>query len=209
MNRAILLSGGLDSIALMYLEKPSIAITIDYGQKCSKAELNASVKVCKILNIKHIKINIDCSKIGSGDLFNNRPLNIGKSEEWWPFRNQLIITIAAIKAITLGVQELLIGTVKSDDQYRDGTSEFFSRVNDLISYQEGGIKISAPAINLSSIDLIKKSKIPNDILYWAHSCNKNNVPCGLCDSCLKYIQTMEQINNMIKIEPVNNTHSGS
>lgn len=194
MNRAILLSGGLDSIALMYLERPSIAITIDYGQKCSKAELNASAKVCKLLNIKHIKINIDLSKIGSGDLFNNKPLSIGKSEEWWPFRNQLIITIAAIQAITLGIGELLIGTVKSDKQYNDGTIDFFKKINDLISYQEGAIKISAPAIKLSTIDLIRKSKIPHYILYWAHSCNKDNVPCGLCQSCLKYIQTMEQIN---------------
>lgn len=39
---AILLSGGMDSIALAYWKRPEIAITIDYGQKPAAAEVVAS-----------------------------------------------------------------------------------------------------------------------------------------------------------------------
>jgi len=35
--KAILLSGGLDSIALAYWLRPQIAVTIDYGQRPARA----------------------------------------------------------------------------------------------------------------------------------------------------------------------------
>ena len=38
MNTALLLSGGMDSIALAYWKRPDIALTIDYGQAAADAE---------------------------------------------------------------------------------------------------------------------------------------------------------------------------
>ena len=35
--RALLLSGGMDSIALAFWKRPEIAITIDYGQRAAEA----------------------------------------------------------------------------------------------------------------------------------------------------------------------------
>ena len=56
---AILLSGGMDSIALAYWKRPDMAITINYGQKPSKAEINASIEVARSLKMEHYLIDVD------------------------------------------------------------------------------------------------------------------------------------------------------
>ena len=67
-KKAILLSGGMDSIALAYWKQPDIAITIDYGQKTAEAEIKSATAVAKILNIEHHIIGINGSSLGSGSL---------------------------------------------------------------------------------------------------------------------------------------------
>lgn len=183
---AILLSGGLDSIALAYWKRPNLAFTIDYGQNAAEAELRASSTVSQALNLDHYIIKADCSSLGVGIMSQNGLLEHFPSPEWWPFRNQLIITLAAMRAISLGVDELMLGSVKDDNQYVDGTVPFFESISHLLAIQEGGIKVSAPAINMSTEELIRVSGVPRDILLWAHSCNRDIIPCGTCPSCLKY-----------------------
>ena len=83
MGKAILLSGGIDSIALAYWKRPDLAITINYGQKPAIAELRSSEAVCKILQIEHVIIKVDCSSLGSGDLIKAPSITIAPSSEWW------------------------------------------------------------------------------------------------------------------------------
>jgi 7-cyano-7-deazaguanine synthase len=195
MNRAILLSGGIDSIALAYWKKPEFAITINYGQTPAHSELRASKTICDILNIKHIELDIDCSTLGSGDLINSSPLKIAPSTEWWPYRNQLLVTLAAMKAVSYGIKELMVGSVLSDGFHKDGTIGFYSLINMLMNYQEGNLKISAPAISLTSTELVLMSKVPSNLLFYAHSCHTNNVPCGHCRGCNKYIQVIQNLHD--------------
>jgi 7-cyano-7-deazaguanine synthase len=193
MSKAILLSGGIDSVALAYWLRPEIAITLDYGQQPSKAEIRASKVIAKELNITHHIITVDCSSLGSGDLLNKESISAAPSSEWWPYRNQLLITLACMKAITLGVTELMTASVRSDGFHKDGTVEFYKLINDLMVFQEGNIQITSPAIGFSSVELVKKSGIPNSLLYWAHSCHKSNVPCSNCRGCNKYRQTIFEL----------------
>ncbi|WP_251359110.1 7-cyano-7-deazaguanine synthase [Kangiella sp. TOML190] len=189
----ILLSGGLDSTALAYLCKPDIAFNIDYGQNSAAAERNASKAICKDLGIQLVEIDIDCKSLGSGDLSGKPSINQAPESDWWPYRNQLLITLCCMKAVSMGCKQILIGTVQSDVYHADGTIEFIEKINQLISYQEGYIKIKAPAINLSATELIKKSKIPFNLLAWAHSCHKSVIPCTNCRGCNKYYATMQEI----------------
>lgn len=183
---AILLSGGMDSIALAYWKRPDVAITINYGQKPSKAEINASIEVARSLKMEHYLIDVDCSSLGTGIMSDKEKLSIAPSSEWWPYRNQLLVTLAAMKAIQHGVEEIMLGTVKSDYVHRDGTSSFYEAINTLMLLQEGSIRITAPAITLTTEELIRESQVPKDILLWAHSCHVSNNPCGECPGCLKY-----------------------
>jgi 7-cyano-7-deazaguanine synthase len=193
MNKAILLSGGMDSISLAYWKRPSIAITIDYGHLPAQTEIRSSKIVADNLGIQHHVIKVDCSELGSGDLINETALNISPSTEWWPYRNQLLITLASMKAINLNVTELMVASVKTDGFHKDGTGRFYEYANTLMEYQEGNIKVTAPCIELTTVELIKLSGVPKDLLLWAHSCHKSNIACGNCRGCYKYANVIKEL----------------
>lgn len=192
-NSGILLSGGMDSICLAYWKKPKYAFTINYGQKSAKSEIQAASQISKALGIEHHIISINCSKLGSGDLSNSAPLEIAPISEWWPYRNQLLITFACMKGVALKINKLYVGSVLTDGAHIDGTKEFYSNISKLIELQEGNISISVPAIDISTTDLIKKSQIPYSLLLWAHSCHTSNEPCMNCNGCKKYLYILQQL----------------
>ncbi len=193
MKTALLLSGGMDSLAIAWWKRPDVAITLDYGQKAAEAEKRASAAVCAQLGIEHHIVHIDCSSLGSGDMANAAPDAAAPASDWWPYRNQMLLTFAAMKCIGLGVKKLLIGTVRSDGSHIDGTPEFVHLMDQLLSMQEGGLRVEAPAIELSTAELIQQSALPADMLAWAHSCHKANTPCWNCRGCNKYRETYDEV----------------
>lgn len=193
MKSALLLSGGMDSTALAWLKLPDHAITIDYGQLAADAEIAASIAICKRLAIPHHIIRVDCRSLGSGDMAGSRVSNHASATDWWPYRNQLLITLAAMSAIELGASRLWIGTVRTDGSHGDGTKEFITAMSTLLSCQESGMIVEAPAIDMSTAELIRHSGIPSSSLAWAHSCHKANVACGNCRGCNKYFAVYEEL----------------
>ena len=193
MKTALLLSGGMDSIAIAYWKRPEVGITVAYGQRASKAELRAAAAVCEALNIEHHVIEADLSSLGSGDMAGQAPAALAAVSEWWPFRNQMLVTLAAMKAVALGVNKLMIGTLRTDGVHADGKPEFIDLMNSVLRIQEGEILLEAPAIKLSGTELIKSSNIPSDLLAWAHSCHVANEACGMCRGCRKHYETLEEL----------------
>jgi 7-cyano-7-deazaguanine synthase len=193
MKTALLLSGGMDSLSLAWWKRPDLAFTLDYGQLPAKAEIAASSALCKRLGILHHIIHIDCSSLGSGDMAGTSANQLAPASDWWPYRNQLLVTLTAMKAISFGVTHLWLGTVKSDGSHKDGTIEFVDAISHLMSCQEGGMVIEAPAIHLSTSDLVRLSGVPSEYLAWAHSCHKADVACGSCRGCNKYFEVFEEL----------------
>lgn len=201
MRSALLLSGGMDSISLAWWKRPNLAITIDYGQNPAKAEIAASAQVCAQLGIAHAIVRVDASSLGSGDLAGAAALKEAPASDWWPFRNQLLITLAGATALVHDCGSLLIGTVASDGTHRDGTAAFIERMSSLMSYQEGGLIINAPALHLSTQDLVVQSGVPAEILAWAHSCHKANTPCSACRGCYKHYEVIEALGGSLSALP--------
>ncbi|EOZ4757264.1 7-cyano-7-deazaguanine synthase, partial [Pseudomonas aeruginosa] len=156
-------------------------------------EISASTTLCKQLGIEHHVISIDCRVVGSGDMAGGEADAHAPASDWWPYRNQMLVTLAAMKAISLGVKKLYLGTVKSDGSHRDGTPEFIAAINQLMVIQEGEMTVEAPAIELSTTELVRTSGVPSSMLAWAHSCHKSNVPCGNCRGCFKYFEVWHEI----------------
>ena len=73
----ILLSGGMDSIALAAWKRPAKALSIDYGQVCAQAELRSARRVCRDLSIEYSEVHVDCRPLGSGDLAGLPPDSLG------------------------------------------------------------------------------------------------------------------------------------
>jgi 7-cyano-7-deazaguanine synthase len=203
VNHAVLLSGGIDSMALSYLLRPSVAITVDYGQAAAEAEITASNVLCRGLEIRHEIIRADCSAVGFGNMIGacssekkdtHAAVAFAPTPEWWPFRNQLVVTLAAARAVQVGgIKELILGTVKTDREHRDGLPEFVELLNRLLRMQEGEIGVQAPAMNISSAELVRASKIPTSLLAWSHSCHSSILACGSCRGCLKHMQVFHEI----------------
>jgi 7-cyano-7-deazaguanine synthase len=183
----------MDSISLAWWKRPDVAITIDYGQLSADAEIVAATQICKQLCIAHHIIRFDARSLGSGDMAGTAPNEFAPETDWWPYRNQLLATLAAMKSIELGVTHLWFGAVKTDVGHSDGTQPFFDAITNLMKIQEGSIIVEAPAIHLTTAELVKVSGIKSGFLAWSHSCHKNNYACGNCRGCNKYSQVYEEI----------------
>src|SRR5690606_7890957 len=131
IKKAILLSGGMDSICLTFGIKPEIAYTINYGQNVAEREIYVSKRICEFLEIEHKIIEVDCRSLGSGSLTNNVNHELAPSPEWWPYRNQLLITLALMQGIKDGITELHLASVKTDSFHKDGTEAFYKLINEL------------------------------------------------------------------------------
>lgn len=193
IKKAILLSGGVDSISLAYNLKPEIAYTIDYGQTVAEREIYVSKYICDHLGIEHKVISIDCKSLGTGTLANTPNIAISPSEEWWPFRNQLLITLSAMQAIKDGVSEIYLASVKSDNFHTDGTKRFYDLMNNVVSFQEGNIKVVCPTLEYYSHELVKNYNVPINLISLAHSCHISNLACGRCSGCRKQLKVRYEI----------------
>jgi 7-cyano-7-deazaguanine synthase len=85
----------------------------------------------------------------------------------------------------------MIGTVKSDTGHADSAPEFVHLLDKLIRFQEGGIRLTAPAHGLTAAELVTRSKVPFALLAGTHSCHTGNLACGSCRGCLKQIEILE------------------
>jgi 7-cyano-7-deazaguanine synthase len=193
VRTALLLSGGMDSISIAYWRKPEAAITIDYGQRPAMAEVRAASAVTEALGIEHHVIRANLSALGSGDMAGADALRMAPVSEWWPFRNQMLITLGAMKAVAIDVERLLIGSLRTDSLHADGSQSFVSAIDTLLRLQEGSLVIEAPAIKLSAVELVRVSSAPMEILGWAHSCHVSDYACGLCRGCRKHYETLVEL----------------
>lgn len=193
-EQVLLFSGGLDSTALAVLLRPNHLLTIDYGQVSAQGEIRAASAISSKLEIPHDVVRCDCAAVGSGLLAGKDPDPVAPVSEWWPFRNQLLITLAGAWALPRGYTELIVGSVSGDDTHADGSASFYDRAGKLMEMQEGGLRVLAPALSKTSTALLEEAQIPNGILGFTHSCHRSDWACGLCPGCLKRSEVLEKAN---------------
>lgn len=184
----LLLSGGLDSACLAALARPTTALFLDYGQRPAAGERRAAHTIAGELSLPLEERSLDLSAIGDGLLSGGKPsqLAVAPTPEWFPFRNQLLVSAAAAVAVQIGAQELWLGlTAEDTTRHADGTTEFVEAADHLLQLQEGGIRLRAPAHHLQAQELLTSSRLPDHI--WQHtlSCHVAPVACGECPGCAK------------------------
>lgn len=184
-KRLLLFSGGLDSTALAVMLRPEQTLTIDYGQVSANGEIRAASAISATLGLPHAVLRADCSSVGSGLLAGRGHVALAPVPEWWPFRNQLLLTLAAAWAIHHGLNSLIAGSVAGDNAHADGTGSFYAAADQLLAIQEGAIKVSVPAIDTTSAELLRAAQVPAGLLGFTHSCHRSDLACGLCPGCLK------------------------
>lgn len=191
--KLLLFSGGVESTCLAFQLRPDFLLTIDYGQKSAKGEIEASSFIADKLKLHHEILNVNISALGVGDLAGRAPIRDGIATEFWPFRNQFLITLAAMYCAPKKVSTLYIGTISTDHLHEDGNPEFISKINNLLRQQAPELEVIAPAIKMNSLELVRASGIPKDLLGWTFSCYRSAVACGQCRGCLKTVELKNQL----------------
>lgn len=192
--RLLLFSGGLDSSALAFWKRPDVCLTIDYGQRPARGEIAAAASICSELSLRHEILAVDLRDLGSGSMSGKEASELGNAEEWWPYRNQMLITLAGMRFVSKGLKEIMIGAVRTD-VHADGKSPFLRGMDRVMSVQEGSVRVSAPARPLHPLKLLLSSGFPPSLLGLTFSCHVMEYPCGRCRGCEKHIQTMAALKN--------------
>lgn len=182
----VLLSGGLDSTALAAILRPALTVFVDYGQRPREAEERAAGAVAAHLGLAFTTVRLPLTEIGGGLMLDGTPLPNSPSPEWWPYRNQFLATAGAALALRHGLSRVALASVKGDgDRHVDGSAAFYTQLSNLMSMQEGGVEVLAPAAHLTTVELLGAAGAERSLLGWTVSCHRANEPCGNCPGCWK------------------------
>ena len=186
--RVLLFSGGIESTALAYQYRPDVLLTIDYGHKPAAGEIRAAEYLAARLELHQELLSINASMLGAGDMAGKAAAAHSMVTEAWPFRNQFLITLAAMRYAGPGLREIMIGTVITDCVHADGTHAFIERMNALVQCELPNVVVTAPAIAMDTAALVRTSGLPDDLLRWTFSCHCADVACGQCRGCNKTLE---------------------
>lgn len=169
-----------------------VCVTIDYGQQPAAGERAAAMALCHELKLQHRIIEANLSALGTGTMVGRAPSPEAAAPEFWPYRNQMLVTLAAMLLQPEGLSEILIGTV-STDLHADGRAPFRRALDRVMRLQEGGVRVSAPAQRMSTIRLLEITGFPQRLVGLTFSCHVHEYACGQCAGCLKHRDVVSRV----------------
>jgi 7-cyano-7-deazaguanine synthase len=195
-----IISGGLDSITLLYWAKQKYqdieAINFKYGAKHNDREATFADYHCKKLDIPLTHIELDFTKWGykSALLKTGDKIPEGHYEDEnmkqtvVPFRNGIMLSIAVGYAENIGAEYVMLGSHKGDRSiYPDCRSEFtqaISLASQLGTYK--GIKIISPFNDLTKWEVLEIGlKLGIDYSKTWSCYNGLKRPCLKCGTCVE------------------------
>lgn len=194
----IVVSGGMDSVTLLYeyAERIALAVSFDYGANHNAQEIPFARLHCARLGIKHIVIPLAFMK----EYFKSSLLSGGEAipeghyadenmkSTVVPFRNGIMLSIACGIAESNGLKQVLIANHGGDHAiYPDCRSEFIHAMDSAMragTYENIGI--SAPYTHISKSDIAARGKKLQVNYAETWSCYKGGTRhCGKCGTCIE------------------------
>lgn len=194
----IIVSGGMDSVTLLYDYKDRIAlgISFDYGSNHNSKEIPFAKLHCERLGIRHITIPLDFMHkyFKSSLLDGSDAIPEGHYEDEnmkstvVPFRNGIMLAIAAGIAESNGLSHVMIANHGGDHAiYPDCRPEFISAMSSATkagSYN--GVTVIAPYTNITKGDIARRGKELGIDYTETWSCYKGGEKhCGKCGTCVE------------------------
>lgn len=186
--RVLLFSGGIDSTVLAWWLRPEQLALVDYGQVAFEGELRAARAVASTLGLPLDVQTVDLRALGHGVMAGASSLNV-KAPEFWPYRNQMLVTLAAMAYEEKHPSSILLGSVAGDEIHPDGTDAFRSAMDTLLRAQSGP-RLETPAAQFTTEELIALAVAPTSLLGWTFSCHTGKWACGTCRGCRKHEEVM-------------------
>lgn len=202
-DSVLIVSGGMDSITMLYEYKERIALDIsfDYGSNHNAREIPFAAMHCQRLGIKHIVINLGFMHqyFKSSLLEGAEAIPEGNYDEEnmkstvVPFRNGIMLSIAAGVAESNGLKYVMMANHGGDHTiYPDCRPEFVSAMSEatrLGTYP--GIQVLAPYTGITKSDIARHGKALGIDYAETWSCYKGGEHhCGKCGTCRERIEAL-------------------
>ncbi|MBQ4222989.1 MAG: 7-cyano-7-deazaguanine synthase QueC [Prevotella sp.] len=204
-DSVIILSGGMDSVTLLYdyQKRIALAITFDYGSNHNKREAACAALHCQRLGIEHIIIPLDfmaryfkssllegAEAIPEGD-YNDE--NIHSTVV--PFRNGIMLAIAAGLAESRELTHVMMANHFGDHViYPDCSEEFVRHMSSAMTAGTYvGVQVLAPYTTISKTDIARIGKRLGIDYSLTYSCYKGGPRhCGRCATCRERMQALRE-----------------
>lgn len=192
----IIVSGGMDSVTLLYDYKDRIAlgISFDYGSNHNAKEIPFAKLHCERLGIKHVTIPLDfmhqyfkSSLLEGADAIpEGHYQDENMKSTVVPFRNGIMLAIATGLAESNGLKNVMLANHAGDHAiYPDCRPEFveaMGRATEAGTYD--GIRVLAPYTNITKTDIARRGKELGIDYTETWSCYKGGQKhCGKCGTC--------------------------
>lgn len=197
-NSAIIVSGGMDSITLLYDHKDEIAlgISFDYGSNHNAREIPFAKMHCERLGIKHITINLDFmhqyfkSSLldGAEAIPEGHYSDDNMKSTVVPFRNGIMLAIAIGIAESNNLDQVFIANHGGDHTiYPDCRPEFINAIDAAATAGTyNNVKVIAPYTKITKSDIARIGKRLGIDYAETWSCYKGGeVHCGKCGTCVE------------------------
>lgn len=209
-NGILLASGGLDSTTLAYwlLEKKIdfIPLFINYGQHCADTELKSLIDVLpkskteliEIIDVSSIYRHSKSRFIQEADLWTE---NVVADDLYLPYRNILLLTIAASFAQTMGYCYVYSAFINSNHAKEiDCSNKFFDNMGQILD-EYGTVNIEMPFLNLSKYEVAKIGLSLQAPIGDTFSCQASSIiPCGACPNCVDRLNALKLIEEELIIK---------
>lgn len=203
-DSVIIVSGGMDSISLLYEYKDRIAlaVTFDYGSNHAKKEIAFAKEHCFDLGIEHLVIPLDfMHKYFKSSLLEGAdaiPEGHYEAENMKstvvPFRNGIMLSIACGLAESRGLRYVMIANHGGDHAiYPDCRGTFIDAISEAMSYGTyEHIKVIAPYTGITKADIAKRGAALGVDYSKTWSCYKGGEKhCGKCGTCVERKEAFE------------------
>ena len=201
----IVLSGGMDSVTLLYEYQDSLALAVsfDYGSKHNARELPYARLHCERLGIEHLTIPL--SFIGqyfrSALLEGGGAIPKGSYDEEnmaatvVPFRNGIMLSIAAGLAESRGLTKVYLANHFGDHAiYPDCRASFIRPMHEaILQGTSNAVEVTAPYTDISKGDIARHGKLLGINYAGTWSCYEGgDLQCGSCATCIERREAMQE-----------------
>ena len=204
-DSVIIVSGGMDSITLLYDKKDEIAlgISFDYGSNHNAKEIPFAEMHCKRLGIKHITINLDFmhqyfkSSLlqGAEAIPEGHYADENMKSTVVPFRNGIMLSIAIGIAESNHLKKVLIANHGGDHTiYPDCRPQFIEAIDAAANAGTFvNVRVEAPYTNIMKGDIARIGKRLGLDYTETWSCYKGGEKhCGKCGTCIERKEALQE-----------------
>jgi 7-cyano-7-deazaguanine synthase len=204
-DTVIILSGGMDSVTLLYDQQARIALAVsfDYGSKHNAREIPFAKMHCERLGIPHLVIPLDFmphyfkSSLlkGGEEIPEGHYADENMKSTVVPFRNGIMLSIAVGIAESNDLRFVMMANHAGDHTiYPDCTPQF---VNAFDETARAGtfvnVGLLSPYTNMTKVDIARRGKELGIDYAETWSCYKGGEKhCGKCGTCVERHEALQE-----------------